>query len=367
LITPRLDTSNCAAPFWLPGPHVQTVYGALLARHHAINFVRERVETPDGDFIDFDWAGPGLFPNKNADNTTFHADVALRHTAARRWTQEEDWRNLPQGSGTQAIILFHGLEGSSASHYAQAIAQYFRARGWVIVIAHWRGCSGFANRLARAYHSGDTEELAFMVETAVARLPQAQWHGIGISLGGNTLLRYLGTTALAAIPLTAAAAISTPLDLTACGNRLSHSFMGRQVYRSSSPYWNWIMRRKVLDKCRRFPGLVDVLRFAHIKTLREFDDLYTAPMHGFRNALDYWSRAACLPVLPAIQIPTLILNARNDPFVPCASLPGPQAVSPAVLLHQPQEGGHVSFVSGQFPGHLNWLPRRIARYFSGGH
>jgi len=355
------DSTHCPAPFWLPGSHAQTLYGALLARHHAINFVRERVDTPDGDFIDFDWAGPGLFPNKSADNKSFHADTELRHTAACRWTQPLDWHNLPQTPETPAIILFHGLEGSSASHYAQAIAQYFRARGWVIVIAHFRGCSGFANRLARAYHSGDTEDLAFMMRTVAARLPQAQWHGIGISLGGNTLLRYLGTTAVQDIPLTAAAAISTPLDLVACGNHLSDSFPGKQLY---GRYFLRSMRRKVLDKATRFPGLIDVLRFAHIKTLREFDDQYTAPMHGFRNALDYWSRARCLPVLPEIQTPVLILNALNDPFVPRASLPTPQDVSSSVLLHQPEQGGHVGFVTGDFPGHLRWLPQRIARYFA---
>jgi len=357
------DSSHCHTPFWLPGSHVQTLYGALLARHHAINFVRERVDTPDGDFIDFDWAGPGLFPNKSADNKSFHADAELRHTAARRWTQPQDWQNLPKNPETPAIILFHGLEGSSASHYAQAIAQYFRARGWVIVVAHFRGCSGFANRLARAYHSGDTEDLAFMLHTVVARLPQAQWHAIGISLGGNTLLRYLGTTHVQDIALTAAAAISTPLDLVACGNHLSDSFLGKQLY---GRYFLRSMRRKVLDKTMRFPGLMDVLRFAHIKTLREFDDQYTAPMHGFRNALDYWTRACCLPVLPDIQTPALILNALNDPFVPKASLPTPQDVSRSIVLHQPEQGGHVGFVTGDFPGHLHWLAQRIARYFSSG-
>jgi len=358
------DSSNCDAPFWLPGGHAQTLYGALLARYHALNFVRDRVDTPDGDFIDFDWAGPGLFPNKSADNTSFHEDPQLRHTAARRWTQPQDWHNLPQAAQTPAIILFHGLEGSSASHYAQAIAQYFRARGWVIVVAHFRGCSGFANRLARAYHSGDTADVAFMLATVLARLPQAQWHAIGISMGGNVLLRYLGTTAAQDIALSAAAAISTPLDLVVCGNHLSDSLPGRQLY---GRYFLRSMRRKVLDKAVRFPGLIDVSRFAHSKTLREFDDQYTAPMHGYRNALDYWSRAACLPVLPDIQTPTLILNARNDPFVPDRCLPGSQAVSRSVVLHQPDQGGHVGFVTGPFPGHLNWLPRRIARYFSSGH
>lgn len=359
-MTAAFDSSNCDTPFWLPGSHLQTLYGATLARYHAIKFVRERVESPDGDFIDFDWAGPGLFPNKSADNTHFRADPELNATAARRWMQPLDWTNLPGDADTQAVVLFHGLEGSSASHYAQAIAQYFRARGWVVVIPHLRGCSGFPNRMARAYHSGDTDDLSFMIRTVVSRLPAAQWHGIGVSLGGNTLLRYLGTTPAADIPLAAAAAVSTPLDLVASGNHLSDSFIGKQLY---CRYFMGSMRHKVLDKAKRFPGLIDVLRFSHIKTLREFDDLYTAPMHGFRNALDYWTRASSLPVLPEIQTPTLVLNARNDPFVPDASLPGPQAASSSVLLHQPSDGGHVGFVSGGFPGHLNWLPKRLAQYF----
>jgi len=359
-VTATFDSSNCDTPFWLPGSHLQTLYGATLARYHAIKFVRDRIETSDGDFIDIDWAGPGLFPHKSADNTQLRADAELANTAARRWAQPQDWLNLPTDPQTQAVVLFHGLEGSSASHYAQAITQYFRARGWVVAVPHLRGCSGFTNRMARAYHSGDTEDLSFMLKSVVARLPSARWHAIGVSLGGNTLLRYLGTTSASEIPLVAAAGVSTPLDLVACGNQLSDSFAGRQLY---GRYFLATMKRKVLVKAKRFPGLIDVLRFSHIKTLREFDDIYTAPMHGFRNALDYWTRASSLPVLKDIAIPTLVLNARNDPFVPDASLPGPLDCSDAVLLHQPADGGHVGFVSGGFPGHLNWLPGRLARYF----
>lgn len=363
-MTAIFDSSNCDTPFWLPGSHLQTLYGATLARYHAIKFVRERVDTPDGDFIDIDWAGPGLFPNKSADNTPLQAAPELNATAARRWAQPQDWLNLPAGPQTQAVALLHGLEGSSASHYAQAITQYFRARGWVVAVPHLRGCSGFPNRMARAYHSGDTDDLGFMLKSVVSRLPQARWHGIGISLGGNALLRYLGTAPAADVPLAAAAAVSTPLDLVACGNQLSDSFVGRQLY---SRYFLSSMKRKVLEKAKRFPGLIDVMRFSHLKTLREFDDLYTAPMHGYRNALDYWTRASSLPVLKDISIPALVLNARNDPFVPGASLPGPQDCADTILLHQPAEGGHVGFVSGSFPGHLNWLPRRLALYFDTRH
>jgi len=359
-VTALIDSSACPAPFWLPGGHLQTLYGALAARHHRITFVRERVDTPDGDFIDFDWIGPGLFSNKTAANVSSRPDPRLAATAARRWMQDADRDNLPAVPEAPALVLFHGLEGSSASHYAQAIAQHFRARGWVVVIAHLRGCSGFPNRMARAYYSGDSDDVAFMLDTVRSRLPQARWHAAGVSLGGNAMLKCLGERPDATQWLAAAAAVSVPLDLVACGDCLSDSLSGRRLY---SPYFLKTMKRKVLDKAKRFPGTVDILRLSHLKTLREFDDMYTAPMHGFKNALDYWTRASSKPWLKALAVPTLILNARNDPFVPAPSLPGSQECSDTVLLHQPAEGGHVGFVTGRFPGHLNWLPTRLARYF----
>ena len=171
---------------------MQTIYGALAARYHRISFVRERVNTPDGDFIDFDWAAPGLFSDKTAGNTPASPDPGLAPTAARRWMQDSDWAGIPDTPNTPALILFHGLEGSSKSHYAQAIAQYFRARGWIVVVAHFRSCSGFMNRMARAYYSGDSEDIGFMFSTAMARVPHAKWHAAGVSMGGNAMLKYLG-------------------------------------------------------------------------------------------------------------------------------------------------------------------------------
>lgn len=359
-MTAQIDSSPCPQPFWLPGGHLQTIHGALWARYHHIAFVRDRVDTPDGDFIDFDWVGPGLFPNKTADNVTVKADPRLASTTARRWMHESDWASLPSSTDTQALVLFHGLEGSSASHYAQAISQHFRARGWVVVIAHLRGCSGFANRMARAYYSGDSDDLQFMLEVVQARLPHAQWHAVGVSLGGNAMLKCLAERPETAQRLQAAAAVSAPLDLVACGAALSDTFTGRRLY---GPHFLRTMKRKVLDKAKRYPGNIDVLRFAQSRTLRDFDDMYTAPMHGYKNTLDYWTRASCKPWLHQLALPTLILNARNDPFVPAPSLPDSQECSDTVLLHQPAEGGHMGFVTGAFPGHLNWLPQRLARYF----
>jgi len=321
-----VDTSPCPAPRWLAGGHAQTLYGALCAPRPHVAFVRERVDTPDGDFIDVDWS-------------------ALPASGAER----------------QALLLFHGLEGGSRSHYAQTLAGYLCARGWIVAVAHFRGCSGAPNRLARAYHSGDSTDVAFMLAYARACAPKAQWHALGVSLGGNALLKFLGEQGARAQWLAACAAISAPMDLLACGENLSQTWAGRHLY---SPYFLRSMRRKVQEKMRRFPGVVDARRLAHMKTLRDFDDVYTAPVHGYRDVHDYWTRASSLPWLCQIAVPTLILNARDDPFVPASSLPGVGDVSPHVLLHQPAQGGHVGFVTGRFPGHLHWLAQRVARFFA---
>ena len=355
-----VDTSPCPGPWWLPDGHTQTLYGALVVRHHKISFVRERIDAPDGDFLDFDWAGPGLFADRNVVGSHAWQDPQLQTTAARRWMDDEDRQQLSQARDTSALVIFHGLEGSSRSHYAQSLAQYFRARGWITVIVHFRGCSGFPNRMARAYFSGDSADIGFVLDTVRTRLPNVRWHAAGISLGGNALLKHLGEQAREAAWLNAAAAVSVPLDLVACGRVLSQTTTGRHLY---CRHFLRTMRPKIIDKARRFPGTIDVLRLSQARTLREFDDIYTAPMHGFRNALDYWTRASSKPLLKTIEVPTLVLNARNDPFVPEASLPGTHDCSPSVLLHQPAQGGHAAFVTGRFPGNLNWLPRRLARFF----
>jgi predicted alpha/beta-fold hydrolase len=362
-VTAQIDSSPCPNPLWLPGGHLQTLYGALAARYHHISFVRERVNTPDGDFLDFDWTGPGLFSDRLASGQASKPDPRLAPTAARRWMEDEDWATLPTADDTPALVLFHGLEGSSRSHYAQAIAQHFRARGWVVVIAHFRSCSGFTNRMARAYYSGDSADIEFIFSIIRQRLPKARWHAVGVSLGGNAMLKHIGEQGSALTWLASSAAVSVPLDLVACGNRLSETRLGKHLY---SRYFLRTMRNKVMEKAKRFPGTIDVLRLGQVRSLREFDDLYTAPMHGYKNALDYWTRASSKPHLKNIAVPTLVLNARNDPFIPEPSLPGSHDCSSSVILHQPAEGGHVGFVTGRFPGHLGWLPIRLARFFETG-
>ncbi|GGX29920.1 alpha/beta hydrolase [Pigmentiphaga litoralis] len=339
-----LDTAPCPSPRWLPEGHSQTIFAALFARHHHASFVRERVDTPDGDFIDLDWTAPGLVP------------AAAAASGARLPDP------LPQPTDN-ALVLFHGLEGSSRSPYAQAMTQYFRSRGWTVVVPHFRGCSGEPNRLPRAYHSGDSKEIGFMLDTVRRRLPDARWHAVGVSLGGNALLKHLGEAGAAARWLTAAAGISAPVDLMAGGTTLGTGFVNRQVY---TQMFLRTLKTKTLQKSQMFPGTIDILRVANARDLYEFDDAYTAPVHGFAGAADYWTRASSKPVLVDIAVPTLVLNARNDPFLPGRYLPGTHEASNQVLLHQPAQGGHVGFSSGRFPGNLNWLPQRIATYFRTG-
>jgi predicted alpha/beta-fold hydrolase len=308
------------APWWLPGGHAQTIYAAALARRARVAYRRERWDTPDGDFVDLDW--------------------------------------LERGTGP-LVVLFHGLEGSSRGHYALALMAALRDRGLRGVAVHFRGCSGEPNRLARAYHSGDAGEIDWILRGLRAR-HAGPLFAAGVSLGGNALLKWLGESgAAAAAVVDRAAAVSAPLDLMAAGEALGRGF--NLLY---ARHFLATLKAKSIAKLERHPGLYDAARVRAARTLREFDDLVTAPLHGFRDTDDYWTRASSKPGLGSIRVPTLVVNARNDPFLPSAALPGPADVSAAVTLEQPHEGGHVGFVSGPFPGHLDWLPRRILDFFS---
>lgn len=326
-------------PFWLPEGQSQTIIGAKLARHPHIHFSRQRIETPDGDFIDLDWNIPGL-------------DTLDKKTASYTNAQP-----FPSFTG-KAIVLFHGLEGSSQSHYAQLICHDFRQQGWAVVVAHFRSCSGEPNRLARSYFSGDTQDVNTVMQAIKHRLPKAQWYATGISMGGNVLLKYI-----AEYPynfLHAAVSISAPTDLVSTGLALGKGFFGRYIY---TPYFLNTMKPKMQEKAKRFSGEINIRAIQAAKTLQDFDDAYTGPIHGFKDAIDYWSKCSAKPVLKQITIPTLILNARNDPFIPAYSLPTEADISKTVQLHQPKHGGHVGFSQGTFPHHLGWLSQRLSDFF----
>jgi len=311
------------SPPWLPGGNLQTIWPALLSRHHhgpRPRFRRERWETPDGDFVDVDFAEPA-----------------------------------PQRDSAPLLVLFHGLEGSSSSHYALAFADEARRRGMHYAVPHFRGCSGELNRGPRAYHSGDHEEVGWILQRLRARAGVPLWV-VGISLGGNALLRWAeeaGTTAHATA--SAVAAISSPIDLAAGGRAIGRGF-NRLVY--TRMFLN-SMKPKALAKLKQHPGLFDAARLQAARTLYEFDNVFTAPLHGFRDTDDYWARGSAKPHLHRIRIPALVLNARNDPFVPADCLPQPHEVGPHVTLWQPAHGGHVGFAQGRPPGHVLTLPQAV--------
>lgn len=312
-------------PGWQRNGHWQTIGAALWARRGVaatLAWQRERWTTPDGDFIDVDHI-------------------------------------VPPGA-VAMLVLFHGLEGSSASHYAQAFAAEAQRRGWAIAVPHFRGCSGEPNRAPRAYHSGDFEEIAWMLARVARRWPDWPRVAVGVSLGGNALLRWLQEAgAGAAATVRAAAAISAPLDLAAAGAAIDRG-LNRVLY---ARMFLRTMRRKAQEKWARFPGLFDLERVLAARTLHAFDDAFTAPLHGFRGVEDYWRRASSRPHLHAVRVPTLVLNARNDPFVPAASLPDSAQAGPYVQLWQPAQGGHVGFAEPCAPwdlqGDVAALPQRV--------
>jgi uncharacterized protein len=313
------------APRWLPGGHAQTIWPALFSRRFngaPPAFRRERWPTPDADFIDVDWQG--------------------------------------EDTAATLLVLFHGLEGSSSSHYAQAFAAEARQRGWRFAVPHFRGCSGELNLAPRAYHSGDWEEVGWML----ARFRERHRGPIiaaGVSLGGNALLRFAEEAgAAASASVRAIAAVSAPLDLAAGGRAIGRGF-GRQVY---TRMFMRTMRAKALRKLAQHPGLFDAARMRAAHDLRDFDDMFTAPLHGFRDAADYYARASAGPQLARIRIPALVLNARNDPFLPAPALPSADMVGAHVTLWQPAHGGHVGFPSGRWPGHLQTLPESVAGWLA---
>lgn len=307
-----------AAP-WLPGGHALTIGSALVAGRtgEPTRWRRQRLETPDGDFIDVDWAEPSAAPP------------------------------------SRGVVLFHGLEGSSNSHYARALADWTRRIGWALAVPHFRGCSGEVNRAPRAYHSGDWPEIDWMLrQVRHAMGDEVDLVAIGVSLGGNALLRWAAETGAARSPVGALAAVCAPLDLAASAAAISGG-LGRWTY---TPMFLRTMKTKALAKWAQFPGLFDRERMLKARTLQDFDDVFTAPLHGFIDAADYWQRCSAGPHLHRIRIPTLVLNPRDDPFVPKAALPK-QVASEQVRLWQPERGGHVGFASGCFPGSIDALPQ----------
>jgi uncharacterized protein len=314
------------APTWLPGGQLQTIWPALYSRRHEAappTFQRERWASPDDDFVDVDFATHAAEPD------------------------------APQ------LVLFHGLEGSSQSHYALAFADWARQQAMPYAVPHFRGCSGEINRAPRAYHSGDFQEIDWLLRRIKAREPQRKLIAVGISLGGNALMRWAQEMGASASQIASAvASVCSPLDLAAAGHCIG-SGLNRRIY---TPMFLRTMKPKAMERLALHPKLFDAKALQESRDLYEFDNIFTAPLHGFKDTEDYWARASAKPRMADIQIPALALNAKNDPFMPASSLPQPGQVGKHVTLWQPKNGGHVGFPSGKFPGHVHAMPRAVGHW-----
>src|SRR5262249_6617317 len=263
-------------PWWYRGRHLQTLWGPLLRRGRAPALLRERVETPDGDFVDLDWLAG-------------------------------------RGRGAPLVVVLHGLEGSSRSHYAVGMLRGLEGVGWRGLVIHFRSCGGEVNRSRRLYHSGDTGDLDFVIGRLLAREPRLRLGLVGISLGGNVVLKWLGDPP----PAPAAVAISTPFNLAACAAVLDRG-LNRRLYTAN---FLSTMKAKLDEKAHLYRGLLDLPAARRARTFAEYDRFVTAPLNGFADERDYWARSSSAQFLPGIRRPTLLINALNDPFMPASALP----------------------------------------------
>lgn len=301
-----LSLSPLSPPSWLRGGHAQTIYAKTL-QGVAPAYRRE------------------LLPDRFGEDKVAYDFVDAADQDA------------------PCVVLLHGLEGSSQSHYAIELMSAVQQKGWHGVVAHFRSCGGVPSK--RLYHSGESAEVAHMLSLLAARY--SRLFVVGVSLGGNVLAKYLGEVGHAALPR-AAATVSTPFHLAAAGKALE-SGLSRLFYSS-------YFLRSLLPK-------VDAVG-QKIRSLGEFDNQFTAPINGFIDKEDYYAKASSFAKLREISIPTLLINAKNDPFYPAFALPKQQDVSGSVLLWQPESGGHAGFVSGQGRGHLRWLPENLLHFFT---
>ena len=332
---------NYVAPVWLPGGNLQTIWPALYSRRvfgEHPQYRRERWTTPDADFIEVDHLedrAPNAVGNRE--------DSASRIRLART-----------------LLVLFHGLEGSSRSHYSEAFADFAQTRGFAFAVPHFRGCGGELNLAPRAYHSGDFEEVGWILQRFRAE-HSGPIIAVGISLGGNALLRWAEEAGdEAGKTVSAVASVCSPVDLAASGWAIGRGF-NRWVY--TRMFVN-AMKPKALQKLEQHPGLFDREAMVAARDLYEFDNVFTAPLHGFKSTEDYWGRGSAKPHLHLIRIPALVVNARNDPFIPAWSLPHQNEVGDSVTLWQPAHGGHVGFPHGRIPGHVRTLPDAVGGWLA---
>lgn len=326
---PRFERSSFRPAWWLPGAHLQTLGARWLRSKHVPPLSRHRLELPDGDFVDVD-----LF------ESDAHPDDDRRPVA----------------------LLLHGLEGSARSGYVLELHRCLRRVGIDSVGLNFRSCSGEPNRLPRMYHSGETRDLEFALEWMRARLPGRRLGAVGVSLGGNALLKFLGESPDRARSLIeAAVAISVPFDLSAGADALERPrgrFYGAYLLRK--------LRAKLAAKQATMPHGVELRRALAARTFREFDDRVTAPLHGFADAEDYYRQSSSARYLTTIALPTLLIHAADDPFLPADRIPR-EAVSanPHLVGSFPARGGHIGFVENVgLLGPFFWAEREASRFLA---
>lgn len=316
---PLIQNSSYRGPSWLPGGHTQTIYPALFRRVAHVTNRAERLELPDGDFIDLEWAGK---------------------------------------DSSRLAILSHGLEANTKTEYIQGMAAALIRCGWDVLAWNFRGCSHEPNRLLRMYHSGATEDLHAVISHAVANHPAESIDLIGFSLGGNLTLKYLGERS-SELPqrIRRAVTFSVPCDLACSSAQLS--IPSNRVYMER---FLIAMRSKVRAKKLMFPDQLDLTGLNSIRTFQQFDDRYTAPIHGFLNAEDYWKRNSSRQFLTSITLPTLLVNAVNDPFLGLGCYPYEEAeASGHFYFEAPATGGHVGFPTFGHGGEY-WSERRALEF-----
>ena len=324
-----MSTPSESNPFkpawWLPSPHAQTLWPILSRRKINLDLNQERVPLNDGDFIDLVWIRP------------------------------------TQRSPKQAIVLvLAGLTGSIASLPVRGLLNACNKAGWHTALMYFRGCSGVPNHLQRSHHAGTTDDLAFVIQTLKNREPDTSIAVIGISLGGNVLLKWLGETGRDN-PLCAAVAVSVPFDLAKAATRLNTGF--------SRTYQWWLLKKLHQDAVNKFSALKQTNPNQYLqqttpyRTFWEFDNQITAPLNGFSNVHDYYNQCSCRPFVKSIQIPTLIIHASDDPFISKDAIPQASELSSSVCLALSSAGGHAGFIQGKLPSKATyWLETKIPQY-----
>ncbi|MCZ6526541.1 MAG: hydrolase [Gammaproteobacteria bacterium] len=311
-------TNSFRPPWWLPGAHLQTLWPHICRRLPLVQLIDERLELPDGDFVDLCWT---------------------------------------QKKSDAIVVVLHGLEGCIRSPYVMGIMSAIDQAGWQGVFMHFRGCSGVHNRRPRSYHSGETGDLNFLLKTLAQRYPGVPLGAVGYSLGANALLKYLGEDDNEK-HLTAAVAVSVPFLLASGAERLERGL--------SRFYQRYLLRRlqhKITSKFRTMASPVTLNSIARLNTFRLFDDQITAPLHGFKDVDDYYSRCSSRQFLKNIKLPTLIIHAADDPFMTQAAIPASDELAETIQFELSDKGGHVGFINGNLPWRPNyWLEKRIPEF-----